>query len=317
MEADLSSPQRVLTVVLNLALAILVGASAATLWLRSAPSPWAAALRASLRRLLLGATAGAMLAYGGILWVEAASMAEVPLSEAWPALRSVLTATHWGLAWTIGAAALLVTAALGLAGAGFQAHGALVATRLCAIGVLLYSRSMVSHAGAGGAFSWAVAVDWVHLLLVSLWVGEVIVAGLVALRALPGDLPGDSPAGRADCARYVEALSHSATLALAGIFVTGALGAWRVLDSPQDLLGNTYGSALLAKVALVLCAAALGGFNRLRVMPALLGAIRQAPRPDPAIGRRFARILQLEALVLLAALVAAAILTSSPPPMAS
>lgn len=313
MEADFSSLQRAITVVLNLALAVLVGASAAQLWLRSAPSPWAAALRGSLRRLLLGATAGAMLVYASILWVEAASMAEVPLPAALPAVRSVLTATHWGLAWTVGAAALLVTGALALASTGFQANGVLIATHLLAIGALLYSRSMVSHAGAGGDFTWAVAVDWVHLLLVSLWVGEVIVAGLVALRAMPGDLP----ASRADCARYVEALSHSATLALAGILVTGALGAWRVLGSPQDLLGNAYGSALLAKVALVLCAAALGGFNRFRVMPALLRSVRQARRPGPDIGRRFARILQLEALVLVAALVAAAVLTSSPPPMAS
>lgn len=317
MEADFSSLQRAVTVVLNLSLALLVGASAALLWLRTAPSPWAAALRSRLRALLLGATAGAMLAYGGILWVEAASMAEVPLLDALPAVRSVLTATHWGLAWTIGAAALLAAGALALVSPHSQANRALIAARLLAIGVLLYSRSMVSHAGAGGDFSWAVAVDWVHLLLVSLWVGEVIVAGLIVLRALPGDLPRDLPAGRADCARYVEALSHSATLALAGIFLTGALGAWRVLGSPQDLLGNTYGSALLVKVALVLCAAALGGFNRFRVMPALLGSLRQPRGPGPDIGRRFARILQLEALLLLAAILAAAVLTSSPPPMAS
>lgn len=313
METDFASLQRALTVVFNLALAVLVGASAAMLWLRPGQSPWASTLRARLRGLLLGASGAALLVHGALLWVEAASMAEVPLSDALPAVRSVLTATHWGLAWAIGAAALAVTAALAIPAARARENGALVATRMLALGALLYSRSMVSHAGAGGDFSWALAVDWVHLLLVSLWVGAVIVAGLFAMRAAPGD----QPASRADCARYVEALSHSATLALAGIVVTGALGAWRVLDSPQDLVGNDYGNALLVKLALVLCAAALGGYNRVRVMPALLRTLRQARRPGPDAGRRFGRVLQIEAIVLLAAVVAAAVLTTSPPPMSS
>ncbi|KFC63475.1 Copper resistance protein D [Massilia sp. LC238] len=266
-----------------------------------------------LRTALLAGTGAAMVAYAAILWIEAASMAEVPLAEALPAVRSLITATHFGLAWLIGAAALVVAGAVSAAGARFQATAAMSALRIGAIGVLLYSRSMVSHAGAAGDFTWAVAVDWVHLVLISIWVGEVIVAGLITLRVLPDAASGS----RADCAAYVDALSRSATVALVGIFVTGAISTWRVLETPANLFGNPYGTTLLIKIGLVLCAAALGGFNRFVVMPSLLRSLQQQGQEARAASGRFARILQVEAIVLVAVLIAAAFLTSTSPPMAS
>jgi putative copper resistance protein D len=303
VEADYALLLRAVSVALNLALALLVGASAAGMWLRSMRSAWASALLPRLRKALLGASGAALAAAVAMLWIEAASMAEVPLLDALPAVRSVLAAAHYGLAWMIGAAALLVIGAVTIA------DGA-ASIRIAAIGVLLYSRSMVSHAGAGGDFTWALAVDWVHLVLVSLWVGEVLVAGLIALRRLPDGAPDSSM----DCARYIEALSRSASFALAGIVATGAIGAWRVLESPADLVGNAYGTSLLVKIGLVLCAAALGGFNRFIVMPALLQGLRQAGGAQRHAGRRFTLVLLAEALFLAAAVVAAAFLTSTPPP---
>lgn len=313
MEAEHVLLQRAVTVVLNLSFALVVGAAAASLWLRGRRSAWALALAPGLRGALLLGAGMALLAHAAILWVEAASMAELPLAQAWPAVRSVIMATHYGLAWSIGATALLVVAAVSAAGARAQAGMPAIALRLVALAVLFYSRSMVSHAGAGGDFTWAVAIDWLHLVLVSLWVGGVIVAGLLVLRRAPG--PG--AADRADCAAYVEALSRSATLALAGIFATGLLGAWRVLETPQDLVGNPYGTALLVKVGLVLCAAALGGYNRFFLMPSLLHSLHRTEPSAPQFRQRFARVLQLEVLLLLAAIVAAAVLASTPPPTAS
>ncbi len=313
MESDLASVQRAVTVILNLSLALLVGASAALLWLRAKASPWAQSMLPRLRAALLAGTAAAMAAYVAILWIEAASMAEVPLPEALPAVRSVITGTHFGLAWMIGAAALVVTGAATAAPPRVQAGPGASAIRVLAIGVLLYSRSMVSHAGAAGDFTWAVAVDWLHLVLISTWVGEVIVAGLITLR----QLPGNTSESRSDCAAYVEALSGSATIALVGIFVTGAISTWRVLEVPENLFGNPYGTTLIIKVVLVLAAAALGGINRFVVMPSLLRALTQTSDAAREASGRFARVLQVEAIVLIAVLVAAAILTSTSPPMAS
>lgn len=308
MEADLELARRFVTVALNLSVAMLVGASAAHLWLRSARSPWGIGLVPRLRKLMLATLAAAATAYVALLWLEAASMAEVPVGEAVPAVRSVITATHYGLAWMVGAAALLVLAFTLRVRPGAAAP----LVRVAALGVLLYSRSMVSHAGAAGDFTWAVLVDWVHLVLASLWVGEVIVAGLVTLRTRP---EWESK-NRGECARFVKSLSTSATVALAGIFATGVLGAWRGLGSFENAFGNSYGTTLLVKLGLVLCAAGLGGLNRFVVMPKLLEQLRN-PKPAAGPDARFAFILQVEACILVAVLVAAAVLSSTSPPTAS
>lgn len=312
MEDELALVQRFVTVALNLSMAILVGASAAHVWLRGARSAWGFGLVPRLRKLMLLAIGAAAMAYVAVLWLEAASMAEVPVSEAFPAVRSVITATHYGLAWMIGAAALLVVAITLRMRKAARPSAAAPLIRVAALGVLLYSRSMVSHAGAAGDFTWAVLVDWVHLVLVSLWVGEVIVAGLVTLRSQP---EWESK-NRGECARFITSLSTSATVALAGIFITGILSAWRGLESFENVLGNPYGTTLLTKVGLVLAAAALGGLNRFLVMPKLLAQLRK-PKPEGGANGRFALVLQLEAVILVAVLIAAAFLSSTSPPTAS
>jgi putative copper resistance protein D len=310
MEVDLALAQRIATVLLNLSLACLVGATLATMWLRRGVSPWASSLSVRLHGASGGAVLSAVLSYVAVLWLEAASMAEVPVAAAFPAVQSVISGTHYGLAWMIGAGALLALA-LSLALPGRRGTAA-AAVRLLALATFLYSRSMVSHAAAGGDFTWAVAADWLHLVLISVWVGGVLVAGLAALRAEPAD-----PQSRLECAACVRALSRSATIALAGIAVTGTFGAWRGLGAIGNAVGNPYATILLLKLVLVLCAAALGGLNRFIVMPALLKQLRQAGPAQAGPGRRFALILRIEALFLVAALVAAALLGSTAPPTAS
>lgn len=312
MEADLATAQRFVTFILNLSVAVLAGAGAAHLWLRGARSAWGAGLVPRLRNAMLAVVLAAIAAHVALLWLEAASMAEVPVGQAFPAVQSVITATHYGLAWMIGAGALLAVGLTVRAPGRKPARGATPLLRAAALGLFLYSRSMVSHAGAGGDFTWPVLVDWIHLVLISVWVGEVIVAGLLTLRSQP---EWESK-NRAECARFVSSLSTSATVALAGIFVTGVLSAWRGLGSFGNALGHPYGTLLFVKVALVLCAAALGGVNRFVVMPRLLAQLRK-PKPDPAAGKRFAGVLQLEACILVAALLAAAFLSSTSPPTAS
>jgi putative copper resistance protein D len=313
MMLDLATTQQAATVALNLSVAVIIGASMSTAWLLAASSQWAAR---HLRRLCIVtrcAVAAAIVAAFAVLWLEAAAMAEVPVASAASAVWSVLTATHYGLAWSIGIVAMAVVAATTAIRwrPGRRRHAA-VALRLVAIGVFLYSRSIVSHAGAGGDVSWAVAADWLHLVLISLWVGEVLVAGFLTLRDTAGSIRQD----RLDRARYVEALSASATIALTGIVVTGLFGAWRGLGSLDNATGNPYAGVLLIKVSLVAAAAALGGANRLLVMQPLIAQLRKTAASGFASERRFALILQLEAVILFAALILAAILSSTSPPTA-
>ena len=85
------------------------------------------------------------------------------------------------------------------AGASTGWRGALVGL---GVKVFACSHSLVSHAGAHGEATWAVAVDTVHLLLVGPWAGEVFIGAYV----LP---PTCADADRADRTRSVQALSSS------------------------------------------------------------------------------------------------------------
>ena len=308
MGADLPTVQHLVTALLNLAVAVLTGASVSRLWLGRDASSWSQARHQPVRQAAIAGAVVAVVANVALLWLEAAAMAEVPLTEAGAATWSMLNSTHLGLAWSIGMAALAVAGASTFMRAEHRLGPAMLT--LTALAVFWYTRSMVSHAASDGDFSLRLLADWVHLGLISLWVGEVMLSGGVMLRATGGMKPDDRRAR----ATYVESLSSSATFALTGIFVTGLYASWRALGGFQDLLGNPYGNTLVAKLLMVGVAAMLGGFNRFFVMPPWL-AIESAGNAAPALlPARFKRIIWIEAVVLLAVVVLAAWLASTSPP---
>jgi putative copper resistance protein D len=312
MAFDLAFAVQGATVALNLALAVAIGAILSALSLARCDSAWALERGRRLRLAGLGALAGAALAHGALLWFASAAMAEVPLGAAGAAVWSMLDATHFGRAWLFGMLALIVSAgALAPRGQGRPRRRAL-AVSLLALACLLYSRGMVSHAGASGEPGAPLLADWFHLMFACVWVGEVVVAGCVTL-ATP------APAGaaaRGDAARHIESLSTSATVALAAIAASGLFSAAHNLGQPAALSNTPYGHTLLWKLALVALAATLGALNRFVYMPPLLDELRSGQIDAAAPMRRFTAILRLEAGVLLAVLVLAAQLSASSPPTA-
>jgi copper resistance protein D len=145
--------------------------------------------------------------------------------------------------------------------------------------------------------------------LVSLWLGEVAIAGFTILTpAAP--LANDA---RRDRAAYVNALSSSATVGLAGIFATGLYSAWHNLGGWDRLTGTTYGLTLLAKIALVGSAALLGGVNRFFVMPRWSAIERTGATAPLTMALRFRWIVLVEILVLAGALALAVTLAAMSP----
>ena len=308
MGLDLQTGLRLLTALLNLAVAVLTGASLCRWWLGRRASGWAEARRRPVRTAALAGAVLALAANAMLLWLESAAMAEVPVSQAAQATWSMLSATHLGFAWTIGMAGLAVATAGALIRGDRSPAPALLT--LAALAGFWYTRSMVSHAASEGDFSLPLLADWLHLGLVSLWLGEVLLAAAIMLKGT-GDM---ASADRRARAAYVASLSSSATFALAGIFVTGLYASWRNLGGFERLLGNPYGNTLAAKLLFVGAAAMLGGFNRFFVMPPWLAreaAGHAAPERFPA---RFRHILWIEGFVLLVVLVLAAWLASTPAP---
>lgn len=294
-------------VVLHAAVAMAAGAMLSVFWLRHGASGWALERRAAAPGWARAAITGALVAQLAVLWLQGAAMADVPLAEAAPAVRTVLTDTRYGLAWVLGGCALLVAAAAGPMARRPRRRAALT---LLMLSLFIYTRSMVSHAAASDALP-AMLADWLHRLLVSVWAGGVFAAALAPV-PVPG--PAAGAAGFADLVRFNRSLSRAAALALTGIVATGLFAAWRQLGGLGNASGNPYATLLLVKIALVITAAALGGANRWLVMPAF-DAI-DASHAQRAM-TRFVWIVRVEAIVLLVVLIVAAMLSSTAPPGAT
>lgn len=307
MGGGFATLQCAVTVLMYAGAALGAGAGLSALWLSRSSGAWAAARLPALRRCTLAACALALLASAAVLWLESAAMAEVPAAEAAPAVRLMLVSTHYGHAWSLGTAALTCAGVLPLLMPRRRARATAVVA-LSALAVFWLARSSVSHAAGDGGLL-PVIVDWVHLALVSAWLGEVCIAGLLVL---PGPQAA-SATDRRDRARYVMALSSTATVALSGILATGLFSTWQRIDDIGELFGSAYGRTLLAKVAVVACAVLLGAFNRFFVMPGWVAEESAGALAPPCLGRRFGLVLRVEALVLCAVLVLAILLAATPP----
>ena len=300
------------TLLLNFCLAALVGAVLTSWQIGSADSAWSRwrhQRQLQLRRLMLISSAGIVTVMIALLVIETATIAELRWYEVFSSIPEVLTSTHFGRTWIAGMCLIVLNLLLNLLAAS---HLRTLLGMLLLAGFVI-SRSLVSHAVSAGAFSWQVAIDASHLLLVSVWLGEVLIGGFVMLHIACGPSPDD----RRDCGRYVAQLSTSATIALAGILVTGIINSWRGIGSVaglQHLTDNAWGWVLLFKISGVAVAAVFGALNRWGALPDLLLHLRSSSLASVPAQRRFALTLQIETLVLTAVLFAAAMLTNSAPP---
>jgi len=189
-------------------------------------------------------------------------------------------------------------------------HGAMVLTA----GIALASTwSLANHSAAGEHVGFALAADTVHLTAMSVWIGG-LVALLVLLRRT-GDVAGPQEA--------VPRFSRVAAVCVVVLVVTGTFEAWRQVGTPSALIGTTYGTILVGKLALVAVLVALGGVARRWVHrsygePATPAEQRRRARygpPEPEV-RRFRRAVGFEAAVAVVVLGFTAALVSVEPAQA-
>lgn len=301
MESTL--PQVAATALINASFAWIAGVLASRFWLlQQQATAWQ---RSAAKRLSSAMLAGLIVCAAGIflsLWTESSMMGDVAWLDAWPVCAQMMTTTHYGHAGVAALVLLGVTIVahrvLDRPDAGMVYVGSIAALLL----LVAATRVTIGHAFEHGPLSVAVAVEWLHLLLMALWTGIVFVAGWLVL---PHVLANEA-APSAERAAYLASMSDWAAAALAAILATGAYNAYRVLNSPRDLVEVDYGNTLLFKVALVLVAIALGGFNKLVGLP--------AAEASQAGLRKVIVVLRIESLALLLVLIAAAVMTSSAPP---
>lgn len=287
-------------VLLNLGFAWLIGSWFARCWMRSSGVEHAH-FEPALRKLDLLAAAISIAGGAAALLGATAVMAGVGLREAGPLFWTMVSTTsygHAGCGIIAAMAAIVLVRSMGATGRASEMAVILL------LAVFSFIRASMGHAGEEGDWSIALALATMHFFAIGLWTGAVIVSGCFVLHEMRAR---QFVAGAADT--YLALMSRAAMLAVLAMVTTGIYSAWHRVGSAEHLVHTTYGITLLVKVAMVLLAIVLGGYNKFFGLPA-------ATRSSHGLVR-VRVVLQVEALLLLGALAAAAILTIQQPPAAT
>ena len=248
------------------------------------------------------------------------------LSDSLPLIPQVLTATHQGTVWFIQSAAI----AAFLAGAAFlsarRLRAACFAVSLIA---LSYSKAAAGHAGDAGALSITALLQMLHILATAVWSGGIAVSAFAIFRVpqaifrVPQAIfrvprvpriwgPGrprfePNRAMKFDTVlHYARKLSATVTVAVAILIATGIYAAFRETQgSVSALFASVWGRVLLAKLAFVVTALALGAVNRFSHLRGPASAAKAAA---------LSRVLQVEAVLLLLVIGLSAVLGNVSPP---
>jgi putative copper resistance protein D len=157
-----------------------------------------------------------------------------------------------------------------------------------------------------------VAVGAVHQAAASIWVGGLLCAALLVVRAAPG--------ARDDWLGRFSALAVAAVVTLT---LTGAALSWEYVATPEAAVGTAYGAMILTKIVLFAGLLAMGALNHralhrrlvLRPWNALRSAGPGGPVSSASVSRPlvFRRRLEVEAGLALVTLSLAAAIASAPP----
>jgi copper resistance protein D len=293
--------QVAMAAIVDIAYAFALGSALYGAWLdnvgRSPVSPaYPAWLRA--QRSLRAAVIVFVIALAMWLLYESASISGERLPAAFDVVPTVLTQTHVGLAWSVAFGGAIVLFALAFAAPGAVRDGVL----WIALIVIALGRAGLGHAADAGVVSAALGVHTLHILSTSAWSGIVMAGGLVVLPAL-----GTSTA-RGILIRTSTQVSNVTIFAVGLMLATGVFNGLRGSGgSIAAFTSSTWGHILLAKLALVVLALAMGGYNRTVVMPLLRRAA------STAAARRFVNVIHLEAIVMIGILTLAAVLAHTAP----
>jgi len=171
-------------------------------------------------------------------------------------------------------------------------------------GLLLFSLSVGSHAGAAPGSGWAILGDYIHLLAAAVWLGGLLLLPLLAwqLRQAGG------VADRSHLPELARRFSRLAALSVFVLAVTGLFSSLVELPEFGALWNSAYGQVLLIKLGLVALTLLIAFFNHrlVRRRPELL---------EQADGLRFFnRQLFLETGFSLILLASVAVLVQTQPP---
>jgi putative copper resistance protein D len=301
--------QAALTALVNASFALLVGTLVAQRWQAQSGGGCGNEVSGMLHDAM---RSGFVVGAGATLlslWQVSATIADVSLLESGPGLWVLFVRTSYGV---LGVASFLTLGVGGVLSFALRRHSQDTAYQALISGLLLafaVCRVAMGHAAEDGLLSVSATIELVHLLATASWAGSVAAAAWVVL---PG-IAGTAPAARIE--GYLFALSRWATGALAAVLATGVYNAYRVLNTPAELIQSDYGWVLTTKLCFVGIAVALGAWNRFIGFPAALAGETMVETKKNTL-QSITRVLRFESIALLIVLLAAAVLTASAPPTA-
>lgn len=168
------------------------------------------------------------------------------------------------------------------------------------LGILL-TFSLQSH-GAALESPLAIALDWLHFVVASAWLGGLLPLGLLLRTARRPEAPEGFP----PLAPLVANFSRLALTSVALLAATGLYSAWLHVQTLEALVSTSYGRALSLKIGFFLILLLLGAVNFVVLSPRLRQEAGRA-------GLWLQRTVRAELAIGLLVLVAAGLITSLSP----
>ena len=289
------------------------------------------------RLVMAWAWAGAMIASAVSLVLEGSVAADVPLTDALSTdILAAVLGTRFGAVTAIRLAVLVLVGGLFLrAGAGITRRVLVPAGATRSLGaaaassgvqrssvivwglvgvIVLATVSLAGHAGSSSPVVLGVTFDVVHLLAGALWIGGLV--GLVGV-AMPATRGTGEQARVAILAPVVSRFSNMALISVTALVVTGAVRGWMEIRTLAALTGESYGIALLVKLAVVVPLLVLGAINNRWTRPRIRRAAEDASLAESGARgvRMLGRLVLAEVLLAVAVLAVTAVLVNLAPPV--
>ncbi len=255
-------------------------------------------------RIGMFASVGVVIAACLRLYLQADMMADVDRSTS-SMISMTVTQTQWGRVWGVQMiAALVALIAFALIRRGRDGGWWIAAVAAL---VLSATSAFAGHAAAAANLSAvSIAVDTLHVLSASAWLGSLLCVLLVGTSSA-GSSAGSSSGERGERVKsIVNAFSPTALIAASLVVVTGGVSAWLRLGSVSALWTSGYGRVLLLKLAALSGVLATGAFNWLRVRPTLGTDVSTS---------RLHRSASVELAIGCLVLIATAVLVAMPTPL--
>jgi copper transport protein len=191
----------------------------------------------------------------------------------------------------------------------------------------IFSNSIQSHNAAVNFFpSIAISVDWIHFMMVSIWLGGLFYISLNLSRLFIKEKSLNFhyqssiiyPQGVSISLQFylitILRFSIIAVISLGIIFITGLYMGVLHLQQPSSLFNSTYGNTLIVKLLVVFSMAILGGYHHFRI-PILINQKTEKTEVNQLQKlKRFNKTLKIEYILGISIIFISSFLTVTSPP---